>query len=75
MGADSFAENTPKCPKIYKTNLSAQAQKFWISIRKGFIERPQSVLGLKLYSPGMYINGTLLWHEYSETLSYHYKSN
>ena len=30
MGADSLAEN----------NLSAWAQKFWISMRKGFIGRP-----------------------------------
>ena len=26
MGADSAAENTPKCPRIYLPNLSAQAQ-------------------------------------------------
>jgi hypothetical protein len=24
----------PKCPRIYLPNLSAQAQKFWISIKK-----------------------------------------
>ena len=27
----------PKCPRIFLPNLSAQAQKFWISIKKGFI--------------------------------------
>ena len=29
-----------KCPKIYKPNLSAQAQKIGISLKKGFIRRP-----------------------------------
>ena len=33
MGADSLAENTPKCPRIYLPNLSAEAQKFWISMK------------------------------------------
>ena len=42
MGSDSLAENTP-CSKVYLPNLSAQAQKFGISLKKGFIERPQSV--------------------------------
>ena len=32
-----------KCPRIYLPNLSAQAQKSWISMKKGFIGRPQSV--------------------------------
>ena len=27
-------------PKIYLPNLSAQAQKFWISMKKCFIVRP-----------------------------------
>ena len=36
--------NIPKCPKNYLPNLSAQAQKFWISIKKGFIVRPWSVV-------------------------------
>ena len=40
MGADSLAENTPKCPRIYLPNLSAQPQKFWISMKKGSIGRP-----------------------------------
>jgi hypothetical protein len=40
MGADSIAENTRKCPKIYLPNLSAQAQKLWISMKKGFIGHP-----------------------------------
>ena len=31
------AENTPKCPTIYLPNLSAQAQKFWISIKKALL--------------------------------------
>ena len=30
-------ENTPKYPKIYLPTLSAKAQKFEISIKKGFI--------------------------------------
>ena len=38
MGADKLAENTPKCPKIYLPNLSAQ--RFGISMKKGFIGRP-----------------------------------
>ena len=29
-----------KCPRIYLPNLFAQAQKFWISMKKGFIGRP-----------------------------------
>ena len=40
MGADSLAENTPNVPKIYLPNLSAQAQKFGISMKKGIIVRP-----------------------------------
>ena len=32
MGADSLAKN-------YLPNLSAQAQQFWISMKKGFIGR------------------------------------
>jgi hypothetical protein len=44
MGADKLAENTPNDPKIYLPNLSAQAQKFEISMKKGFIGRPYSVL-------------------------------
>ena len=39
MGADSLAENTP-CSKVYLPNLSAQARKFGISMKKGFIGRP-----------------------------------
>ena len=35
MGADKSAENTTNAP-----NLSAQAQKFGISMKKGFNERP-----------------------------------
>ena len=27
----------PKCPRIYLPNMFAQAQKFWISMKKGFI--------------------------------------
>ena len=30
----------PKWPKIYLPNLSAQAQKFWISMKKSLIGRP-----------------------------------
>ena len=36
MGADKSFKNTP--------NLSAQAQKFGISMKEGFIGRPLSVL-------------------------------
>ena len=39
MGADSLAENTQKAPE-YLLNLSAQAQKFEISMKKGFIGHP-----------------------------------
>ena len=39
-GADSSAENTPSAPEFITANLSAQAQKFWISMKKGFIGRP-----------------------------------
>ena len=38
MGADILAENTANAPDL--TNLYAQAQKFWISMKKGFIGRP-----------------------------------
>ena len=41
MGTDSFAENTANAPEfIYLPNLSAQAQKLWISMKKGFIGCP-----------------------------------
>ena len=43
MGADSLAGKYPKCPKIYRPNLSAQAKKFWISMKIGLIGRLQSV--------------------------------
>ena len=36
MGADKY----PKYPKIYLPKLSAQAQKFGISMKKGFIGSP-----------------------------------
>ena len=33
--ANILAQNTyPNCPKIYLPNLSAQAQKFWFSMKK-----------------------------------------
>jgi hypothetical protein len=38
MGADKLFKNA--CPKIYLSKLSAQAQKFGISMKKGFIGRP-----------------------------------
>ena len=44
MGAESLAQNYPKCPRIYLPNMSAQAQTFKISIKKDFIGRPLSVL-------------------------------
>ena len=40
MGADSLAENTPNAPEFILPYLSAQAQKFLISMKKGFIGRP-----------------------------------
>ena len=40
MGADKSVENIPKWPNIYLPKLSAQAQKFGILMKKGFIERP-----------------------------------
>ena len=43
-GCWQFGRKYPKCPRIYLPNLSAQAQKFWISMKKGFIWRPQSSL-------------------------------
>ena len=37
MGADKLFQNTPNTyPKMYLPNLSAQAQKFEISMKKGF---------------------------------------
>ena len=44
MFADKLAENTLKCPKIYLSKLSAQAEKFGISMKKGSILRPYSVI-------------------------------
>ena len=35
-----FGRKYPKRPRIYLPNLSAQAQKFWNSMEKGFIVRP-----------------------------------
>ena len=40
MGADKLTKDTPKCPKIYLPKLSVQAQKFRISMKKGFIDGP-----------------------------------
>ena len=37
---NSYFNKYPKCPKIYLPKLSAQAQKFWILMKKGFIGRP-----------------------------------
>ena len=34
MGADSLAENTPKCLKTFQPKMSAQAQKFEIFEKK-----------------------------------------
>ena len=34
MGADSSAEITPNAPIFFCPKLSAQAQKFWISMKK-----------------------------------------
>jgi hypothetical protein len=35
-----IGQKYPKCPKIYLPELSAQALKFGISMKKGFIGRP-----------------------------------
>ena len=44
VGADKAAENTPNAPKFtYLPNLCSQAQKFGISMKKGFIGHPQFV--------------------------------
>ena len=42
MGADSSAENTQNAPEFICpiSNLSAQAQKFWIFTEKNFIGGP-----------------------------------
>ena len=40
MGADKLTEKYPKFPKIYLPKFSAQAQKFVISMKKGFIGHP-----------------------------------
>ena len=37
MGNDSWTKNTLKCPRIYLLNLSAQAQTFWISMKKALL--------------------------------------
>ena len=47
VGADSLVENTPNAQN-YLPYLSAQAQKFWISIRKGFNGRSYSVIWIML---------------------------
>ena len=44
MGADKLAENTPKCPQMYISKLSDQAENFEISMKKGFIGRPKYVI-------------------------------
>ena len=40
MGADGLAKNTPNAPEFISQFVCAQAQKFWISMKKGFIGRP-----------------------------------
>ena len=40
MGADNSAKNTPNAPQNCLSTLSAQAQKFGILMKKGFIGRP-----------------------------------
>ena len=49
MGADKLAKNTPnaECPKICLPKLSAQDQKFWISMKKGLIG-PHCLKSIKL---------------------------
>ena len=53
MGDDSSAENTPNA-RIFVRSLSAQAQKFWILMKKGFIGRPYSVLMAKRFYPSKF---------------------
>ena len=43
----------PKIPQMPQ-NSYAQAQKFWISLEKGFIGRPYSVLMTKLFYPSKF---------------------
>ena len=38
MGADSPAENTPNALKKFQPKMSAQAQKFWVSVVRGWIQ-------------------------------------
>ena len=46
-----FGRKYPKCPRNYLPNLSVQAQKFWISIKK-------ALLGVRSpYSPEMSDDG------------------
>ena len=40
MGADCLGENIPNAPELYLSNLYAQAQKFWISMKKALSGRP-----------------------------------
>jgi hypothetical protein len=40
MGADILAENLPNAPEFIYPICLPQAQKFWISMKKGFIWRP-----------------------------------
>jgi hypothetical protein len=40
MGAESSAENTPNAPEFICPICLPKAQKFWNSMKKGFIGRP-----------------------------------
>ena len=40
MGADKLAKNNPNAPKCICPNCLQKAQKFGISMKKGFIGRP-----------------------------------
>ena len=51
MGADSSAKNTPNAPEFICPICLPHAQKFWISMKKGFLWRPQSVIVPMRISP------------------------
>ena len=48
MVGNDFAENTKNGPES-RFNLSAQAQKFWISMKKAFVVRSQWIWAFKQY--------------------------
>ena len=47
MDKGHIVRKYPKCPKIYLPKLSAQAQKFGILMKKGFIPFPLFMIKIK----------------------------